>query len=109
MLLQLSNISHPSSSLLPLQRPKQSPLSSSSFFFFSILFTSFSLSHAALLPPSAFFPFTIILSMLHQLLLLRFQPLFLLLLLFLYMGNTRKPEKVEYFHPPIRFPLSNFR
>lgn len=37
----------------------------------------------------------------------RFQPLFLLLLL--YMGNTRKPEKVEYFHPPMRFPLSSLR
>lgn len=30
-------------------------------------------------------------------------------LFFLYMGNTRKPEKVEYFHPPIRFPLSSLR
>lgn len=27
----------------------------------------------------------------------------------LYIGNTRKPEKVEYFHPPIRFPLSSLR
>lgn len=37
-------------------------------------------------------------------------PLFtLLLLLFLYIGNTRKPEKVEYFHPPIRLPLSSLR
>lgn len=29
--------------------------------------------------------------------------------LLLYTGNTRKPEKVEYFHPPIRFPLSSLR
>ena len=35
--------------------------------------------------------------------------LLLLFLLLLYMGNTRKPEKVEYFHPPIRFPLSSLR
>ncbi|TNN50472.1 hypothetical protein EYF80_039341 [Liparis tanakae] len=27
----------------------------------------------------------------------------------LYTGNTRKPEKVEYFHPPMRFPLSSLR
>ncbi|MEQ2202859.1 hypothetical protein XENOCAPTIV_018325 [Xenoophorus captivus] len=27
----------------------------------------------------------------------------------LYNGNTRKPEKVENFHPPIRFPLSSLR
>lgn len=49
------------------------------------------------------------LSIFHQLLLLHFHPLLLLLSLFLYMGNTRKPEKVEYFHPPIRFPLSSLR
>lgn len=24
-------------------------------------------------------------------------------------GKTRNPEKVEYFHPPIRFPLSSLR
>lgn len=26
-----------------------------------------------------------------------------------YKGKTRKPEKVEYFHPPINVPLSSFR
>lgn len=26
-----------------------------------------------------------------------------------YMGKTRKPENVEYFHPPIRFPRSSLR
>lgn len=26
-----------------------------------------------------------------------------------YRGNTRKPEKVEYCHPPTRFPFSSFR
>lgn len=26
-----------------------------------------------------------------------------------YKGKTRKPEKVEYFHPPIKVPLSSFR
>lgn len=29
--------------------------------------------------------------------------------LFSYRGNTRKPENVEYCHPPTRFPFSNFR
>lgn len=28
---------------------------------------------------------------------------------FLYRGKTRKPEKVEYCHPPTRFPFSSFR
>lgn len=26
-----------------------------------------------------------------------------------YRGKTRKPEKVEYFHPPMRVPRSSFR
>lgn len=30
-------------------------------------------------------------------------------LLFLYSGNTRKPENVEYCHPPTRFPFSSLR
>lgn len=38
--------------------------------------------------------------------LLRFHPQ---LLLPLYNGNTRNPEKVENFHPPIRFPFSSLR
>lgn len=113
MLVHLSTSPHPSFSLLPLQHPKKSPLLHSLFFFLfsTTLFASFSLSHTPLLPPSAFSPVIIItLSIFHQLLLLCFHPLLLLFLsLFLYMGNTRKPEKVEYFHPPIRFPLSSLR
>lgn len=96
-----------SSSLLPLQRPKQSLLSFTSFFFFSILFTCSVSCHSS----SSVLIFTLHQHTFHAPTapLPSFPPLVLRLLLLLYMGNTRKPEKVEYFHPPIRFPLSSLR
>lgn len=96
-----------SSKIFSSLHPEQSLWSSSFVLFFAVpIFFRFRL-HAAP-PPSASFPSASLVranstsSAPH-----RFQPLFLLLLL--YMGNTRKPEKVEYFHPPMRFPLSSLR
>lgn len=34
---------------------------------------------------------------------------FVLFFFSFYRGNTRKPEKVEYCHPPTRLPFSSFR
>lgn len=78
VLLQLSNTSHPSSSLLPLQRPKQSLLSHSFLFSFSS-FPSPSYSRQISFPcPSSssviLYPIVVTLAVRHQLLLLRFHP-----------------------------------
>lgn len=71
-----SNTSHPSSSLLPLQRPKQSLLSHS-FLFSSFPSPSYSRQISFPCPSSSsviLYPIVVTLSIRHQLLLLRFHP-----------------------------------